>query len=379
MKKNFIIKSLYKLLDLSKTDSSFLFYLKKMYKRPSTLMIHPNYECNFDCPYCYLQTKMGQCLSLNELKDLIIQAKHLGVYSVDILGGEPLVYKDFEELIYYVLNNKMSVNIFTNGALINQPLLDRFKKHKNKIIFIIKLDSMQCYQKQNNPSITFIELTKRIRLLRNVGFRIIAFIVVTKNNYRHIDSILDFCNNENIVPVFERFAPVKNNKINRLFLLTPLMWNEVLIKVKQFWEKKGMANYIDFYAHLNGSVCSCLSNNITVMQDGIVKPCPEAHDNLIYGDIRKKSLKEIWKDSQKLRDEFMKIPQDCKMCINAPSCRGGCRVYTYQIKKSLRYKDPLCNGNIITTYPHCGFSLLRANILKDNKINESIDKIIHKK
>lgn len=352
------INILYFFYKYLKVNPRIFFYLKKLFfNRPSTLMIHPNYKCNFNCIYCYIDDKNKKVIPYKKWVSIIKEAKKLGVYSVDILGGEPFLYPNLLSLINFIVRNKMRVNIFTNGALIDEQFLEKIKNYNNKLLFIIKLDAENCYYKQNKPDITYDELIKKIKLTRHYKLNVLNFIVVTKYNYKYIDEIVNTSTKYGAFPIFERFAPVKDKKINKELELTSKEWETVLQKMFRFWKK--YEHFIKFYSILNGGVCSCLSNNMAVMQNGTVKPCPEAHNDLIYGDLKKESLKEIWVKSSRLRKEFLKIPNSCNNCQSKFLCYGGCKIYTYQKTKRLDLKDPLCNSNIPTTYPHCAFPIIR--------------------
>ncbi|MFP4111455.1 MAG: radical SAM protein [Candidatus Woesearchaeota archaeon] len=336
-----------------------LSFLKQNYDRPYTMMIHPNYECNFKCRYCYVSRK-NDCIDFKKLSSVIREAKKLGVGNIDILGGEPLLYPRFFDLIRLTDSLKIQTSIFTNGSFLTKALLNKLNK-KNTII-VIKTDTRANYEFQNVPDMSYDDLLEKIDLVKRAGFRMMSFTVVTKKNVDNIDEIFELCDEKGMIPAFERYHLVKDKDVNKLFALDVDKWNGFLRKLFLYWEQKGFTDFIDFYSEVNGGVCSALYNNITVMQDGCVKSCPEAHDDLSYGNIFNDSLRNIWRSSKELRKRLKCTPDECLGCLNSGKCHGGCTVYTYNIFKDTNRKDPLCSGEFNPNYSHCGFGILRAAV-----------------
>lgn len=77
-----------------------------------------NFDCNFRCEHCSIkgfQHKHGRSLTLDNVKDLSQQADALGLARFVITGGEPLIFKDFDELVKAIDPSKFSINCDTNG------------------------------------------------------------------------------------------------------------------------------------------------------------------------------------------------------------------------------------------------------------------------
>ncbi len=105
-------------------------------------------RCNFRCRHCYMDAPSG---SLGELSNgqaiaLIDQMAECGVLRVDITGGEPFVRKDFWELVDRILSYKITIGqVYTNGWLINDIVLDEFEKRMLRPEFSISFDGIGCH------------------------------------------------------------------------------------------------------------------------------------------------------------------------------------------------------------------------------------------
>ena len=61
-----------------------------------------------------------------DCKKIIDQMSECGIVKVNISGGEPLVRKDFIDILSYIKSKNIVIgNITTNGALLNEQMLKR--------------------------------------------------------------------------------------------------------------------------------------------------------------------------------------------------------------------------------------------------------------
>jgi MoaA/NifB/PqqE/SkfB family radical SAM enzyme len=79
------------------------------------------YQCNCRCEMCqrWNDPRRNE-LSLEEYEQLAGDLKALGSHQISISGGEPLIRKDVFKIIESFSRRGMSVNLCTNGLLVNQ-------------------------------------------------------------------------------------------------------------------------------------------------------------------------------------------------------------------------------------------------------------------
>ncbi|MBQ6774031.1 MAG: radical SAM protein [Synergistaceae bacterium] len=84
-------------------------------------------KCNYKCRHCYLpapDAKYGE-LSHDKIMKMIPQLDECGIKLVSLTGGEPLVRNDFLDIVDSLLeHNIFIVQIYSNGVLVNEKLLD---------------------------------------------------------------------------------------------------------------------------------------------------------------------------------------------------------------------------------------------------------------
>ena len=97
------------------------------------------YRCNLACPYCYV----GDERNKPELshKDWLNVIDQIPFYSfVTLVGGEPLIRKDFVDILYAVSKKTLGkLNVVTNGILINDEIIDAFIK-SGMMLLSVSLD-----------------------------------------------------------------------------------------------------------------------------------------------------------------------------------------------------------------------------------------------
>jgi radical SAM protein with 4Fe4S-binding SPASM domain len=88
-------------------------------------------KCNYHCKHCYMsapEAKLGE-LPHEQMMNIIRQIGDCGVLSVSLTGGEPLIRKDFEDIVAELSHRHISISqIYTNGRLVTSKLdmLDRY-------------------------------------------------------------------------------------------------------------------------------------------------------------------------------------------------------------------------------------------------------------
>ncbi len=102
-------------------------------------------RCNFRCRHCYINAPdagMGE-MSYEEAISVIDQMAECGIYHMLVSGGEPFVRKDFWELVDHALEKGIRIDqVYTNGWMVNNFLLDKFEERGMKPEFSISFDGV---------------------------------------------------------------------------------------------------------------------------------------------------------------------------------------------------------------------------------------------
>lgn len=80
-------------------------------------------RCNLSCGYCSEYDNFSDPVPLDELKARIDALHRLGSANITLLGGEPLMHPDIDELVRYSAR-KSNVSMVTNGFLLRNSVIE---------------------------------------------------------------------------------------------------------------------------------------------------------------------------------------------------------------------------------------------------------------
>lgn len=93
--------------------------------RPLLCYLFTDWKCNVDCHYCFQYDNRRPGMSLETARSAIDWLKTVGCRVLAIMGGEPLVRKDFIlDVIRYGSENGFFVYLPTNGYLMDPAFID---------------------------------------------------------------------------------------------------------------------------------------------------------------------------------------------------------------------------------------------------------------
>jgi MoaA/NifB/PqqE/SkfB family radical SAM enzyme len=94
---------------------------------PICLTWELTYACNLACTHCLSSSgrRDPQELTTSEAKGLIDEIVAMQIFYVNIGGGEPMVRRDFFELVEHAIARRVGVKFSTNGTRIDRVAAER--------------------------------------------------------------------------------------------------------------------------------------------------------------------------------------------------------------------------------------------------------------
>ena len=95
--------------------------LKSGLDAPICLTWELTYACNLECVHCLSSSgrRDPRELTTDEAKAVLDELRELQVFYINIGGGEPMIRRDFFELLEYSIGQGIGVKFSTNGAFID--------------------------------------------------------------------------------------------------------------------------------------------------------------------------------------------------------------------------------------------------------------------
>ncbi|OGS07829.1 MAG: hypothetical protein A2270_01155 [Elusimicrobia bacterium RIFOXYA12_FULL_51_18] len=155
---------------------------------PPYLIASITNRCNLRCKSCFAQAHhrpAGEELSAQRWREVMSEAEALGISVVFVAGGEPLVRKEILD-ISRDLKNTLFV-MFTNGLLIDEDALSRFKKQPNTIPMISMEGVGQDTDVRRGAGV-YARILEKINKLRGARILFGVSITVTRDNYETVTS-----------------------------------------------------------------------------------------------------------------------------------------------------------------------------------------------
>ncbi len=252
-----------------------------------------NYACNFQCQHCSIKRfqgkKDGRQFTIADVKNLFQQADEMGLARVTITGGEPLVFKDFDELVEAIDPQKFYINSDTNGWFLDEK---RAKHLKSIGVDRVQL-SLDSFNADEHDAFrrapgAYKRAMKAVDIALDVGLAIFMQTVVTKQRLYSKEFIryIEYFNKKG-VGVFVSYAkPVGAWEGNF----------DVLIDKNDMKYMEELEKKYNVFTHLTPAYglnmgCIAVKGMFSVTQYGDVLPCPYIHISI--GNVFEEPLKDI--------------------------------------------------------------------------------------
>ena len=305
------------------------------------------YRCNNNCLHCWLRIPSDSKekkneLSLEEIKELVDEARQLGCRRWSISGGEPMLRPDFADIFDYITSKSASYSINSNGTLITRPIAKQLKRKGRKMIDLYGATA-EVHDRITRKLGSFAAAMQGFAYLKEAGARFIVQIVPMKNNYHQLQDMLALA--ETLSPHY-RFGAVwlhssacdgreKNREI-RGQRLPPKKMIE-LDKPDLSYEESMVTQDYRHYDHLQDDdriFLPCLEarRNFHVDPYGKMSFCDYIKDPNLRYDLRAGTLKQGWEEfipsiGEKVRGgkEYL---ENCGACDFRDDC-GWCPVFGF--------------------------------------------------
>jgi mycofactocin biosynthetic radical S-adenosylmethionine protein MftC len=330
--------------------------LKTGLDAPICLTWELTYACNLQCVHCL--SSSGQRdereLSTAEAKRVLDELRDLQVFYINIGGGEPMVRRDFFELVEHSVGNGIGVKFSTNGAFIDADKAKRLAS-MDYLDIQISLDGVDAATNDAIRGVGSYDMARRAMdhlAAANFGpFKI--SVVATRQNVPQLDRFKSLADSYGAQLRLTRLRP-SGRGADTWDQLHPT--NAQQREIYDWLMANGEHVLTgDSFFHLNAlgdplpGLNMCGAGRVVCLIDpvGDVYACPFViHDEFLAGNVRNPGgFAEVWKHSPLFTS--LREPQSagaCASCGAFDACQGGCMAAKFFTGLPLDGPDPECVG-----------------------------------
>jgi len=328
--------------------------LKSGLDAPICLTWEITYACNLQCVHCLSSsgTRDPRELSTAQAKAVLDELRDLQVFYINIGGGEPMIRKDFFEILEHAETNNIGVKFSTNGTYITADNARRLAA-MNYLDIQISLDGVDA---ATNDAVrgkgSYATAIAAMNHLRDANFgQFKISVVVTRHNVDQLDAFKALADSYGAQLRITRLRPSGRGADT---------WDELHPTQQQQrqiydWLMKHGDNVLtgDSFFHLNAfgeslpGLNLCGAGRVVCLIDpiGDVYACPFViHDQFKAGSLLSDGgFTKVWKES----DLFLSLREPesegaCSACGSYDACQGGCMAAKFFTGIPLNGPDPEC-------------------------------------
>ena len=321
---------------------------------PICLTWEITYACNLQCVHCLSSsgTRDPRELSTEQAKAVLDELRDLQVFYINIGGGEPMIRKDFFEILEHAETNNIGVKFSTNGTYVTAENARRLAA-MNYLDIQISLDGVDA---ATNDAVrgtgSYATAIAAMNHLRDANFgQFKISVVVTRHNVDQLDAFKALADSYGAQLRITRLRPSGRGADT---------WDELHPTQQQQrqiydWLIKHGDNVLtgDSFFHLNAfgeslpGLNLCGAGRVVCLIDpiGDVYACPFViHDQFKAGSLLDNGgFTKVWKES----DLFLSLREPesegaCSACGSYDACQGGCMAAKFFTGIPLDGPDPEC-------------------------------------
>ena len=309
--------------EFSKTSPKYQLYdYFSEHPTPFSLKVDLTQRCTERCLHCYVADYHAPFLPFEKIIEVLTEAREMGTLDVTFTGGECMMHPQFAEILRFAREKDFMVTILSNLTLCDDEKVALLREIRPRFLQVSLYGSTaEIHDHITQRSGSFIETTRAIEKLLAADVPLQFNCPILKENYRDINNIKKF----------EKIYGIKGNY--NVAIIGKADGNLVNVshglsidELKEYYELTGDAlpKGRSDDACSDDYVCRTLGHTrINLHSTGNYYPCTSGY-NLVLGNCYKQSLREVWEQSEllkQLRELRMKDYPKCLACSNLSVCK----------------------------------------------------------
>lgn len=261
--------------------------------RPVLCYLYTEWKCNIDCHYCFQYDNDREGMSLETAKASLDWLKSVGCRVVPLMGGEPLLRKDFIlDVIRYGNDSGFFMYLPTNGYLLDQSFIDEMGRAGTAAVNL----AVDCVAPRKGLPKALLAIEPQFRYLverqKKYGYLVFFNINICRTNIKDVRLLTEIAHQNHIGTDYHLNEPPHSftdqehykHKDDGLFV-TPDKFEEVdrlldwlIEKQRKGWPMVNSIEHLEsFKRRMRGDVgewdCRAGMNGALIRPDGSLSPC----------------------------------------------------------------------------------------------------------
>jgi len=288
------------------------------------LHIDLTYRCNERCVHCYLDHNSRDDLNLTDLERVFAQARELGTLFLTLSGGEPMLRRDFMEILELACGSGFAVKLKTNGTMIGDAESSAMRDlGVSEVQISVYSDRAELHDRITKLPGSFERTLRAIRLLRSKNISVAIADPLMKANiedYPQVRKLAEevgarFTIDPTITPMINGDTDLSGHRISpsslRFLYGDPTLVGDPQEFCRPVTPAADLMDYVP---------CSAGHSAAYINPHGSVTPCVQFP--LACGNVRHESLVTIWRQSPVLLDVRSIRLKDLPSCSSCDLIAG---------------------------------------------------------
>jgi SynChlorMet cassette radical SAM/SPASM protein ScmF len=326
-------------------------------------------SCNLACKHCWISpnfvknSKDGKFVKPEYISAAIKQAQPLGLRSVKLTGGEPLLHPQFREILTLIRNEGLSCPIETNGILIDEDMAQFLASNKNKPFISISIDgsNAKTHEELRGVKGCFKKSINAVKNLVKNSIRPQIICTLHQGNVSELEEVVKMAEGLGCESVkFNLIQKIGRGKgygeqfgftLKKTLALYRFVEDTVIPSTSMRIEYDVPFAFYPIKRFLKRSIGKCnVLNILGMLSSGELSLCGigTTVSELIYGHTKNGDLKKVWCESPELTNLRKNIPAKfkgiCNNCIHKDFCLGTCIANNYHRTGKLNSSHYFCEG-----------------------------------
>ncbi|MBT8340602.1 MAG: radical SAM protein [Desulfatitalea sp.] len=302
--------------------------------------------CNMRCGHCgsRCSEKMPNELNTFEALRLCDELAELGLKQLTLSGGEPLLRQDWHIIAKRLSHQGVGVNLISNGWLIDDRLLE-LARDSGVVNIGISLDGGAQTHDGIRKKGAHARVVRVLALMKEKHFQSAVVTTILKKNIRELPQIQKVLE-KLAVEIWQLQIGLPMGNLSRQEVIDPRQVEDIIGFACRLLThgtlKPVIADSVGYYTKQTKMLwenssgcgsgwmgCQAGKSNIGILHDGRITGCTSIRDDrFVEGNIREKSLRDIWESPEAFAWNRQLKKSDlsgfCAQCQFGEVCLAGC-------------------------------------------------------